>query len=106
MPAGGAEPERLQKFLRDLRRMDLREPAGRHASRVELREQLLQTGATVLDERAERDTLPTLHIEKAGLDFRSSEATANPAMSSFLAVSVSTERSQPNRMDVSRRSRR
>ena len=60
MPAGGAEPERLQKFLRDLRRVNPREPEGRHASRVESREQLLQTGATVLDERAERDNLRPL----------------------------------------------
>ena len=60
MPAGGAETERLQELLRDLRRVDLREPEGPHALRAESREQLLQTGSTVLDERAERHNLRLL----------------------------------------------
>src|SRR5438874_344649 len=57
MPAGGAETERLQELLRDLRRVDLPKPQGPHASRAELREQLLQTGSIVLDKSAERHNL-------------------------------------------------
>ena len=54
LPAGGAEPERLQPLLGDLGRVDLREPEGLHASRAELREQVPQTGSTIVEERAER----------------------------------------------------
>jgi hypothetical protein len=46
MPAGGAEAERLQPLLRNLGRVDLREPEGLHASRAKLREQLFQMGST------------------------------------------------------------
>ena len=41
MPADGPETERLQEFLRDFRRVDLREPEGPQA---ESSEQLRQTG--------------------------------------------------------------
>src|SRR5262245_47082668 len=72
MPAGGAETERLQPLLRDLGRMDLREPDGLHALRAESREQLLQTGATIVHERAERYNLRllyyALHVKEIGLD--------------------------------------
>ena len=72
MPAGGPETERLQPLLRDLGRVDLREPEGLHASRAELREQLLQTRSTVLDERVERYNLRLLHsarhVKEVGLD--------------------------------------
>ena len=67
MPAGGAEPERLQDSSAISagwtlgNRKVVMPPAWS-------REQLLQTGATVLDERAERDNLSALHIEKVGLD--------------------------------------
>src|SRR6266850_7772727 len=72
MPAGGAEPERLHPLLRDLGRVDLREPDGLRALRAESSEQLLQTGSTVVDERTERDNLrllhAALHVKKIGLD--------------------------------------
>src|SRR5918995_2238127 len=57
MPAGGAEPERLQTLFRDLRRVDLRELEATHSSRAKSRQQLHQTGPAVLDERAERHNL-------------------------------------------------
>src|SRR4029453_3599693 len=54
MPSRGAETERLQRRLRDLGGVDLRESEGPRASRAELREQLLQTRSAIVDERAER----------------------------------------------------
>ena len=72
MPVGGAETERRQPLLRELGRVDLREPEGLHASRTELKEQLLQTGSTIVDERAERYNLRLLisarHVKDVGLD--------------------------------------
>src|SRR5687767_7078034 len=72
MLAGGAETERLDPLLRDLGRVDLREPEGLRASRAEPREQLRQTGSAIVDERAERDDLRLLHsarhIKDVGLD--------------------------------------
>ena len=105
MPAGGAEPERLQKLLRNLRRVNPGEPEGRHASRVASREQLLQTGATVLDKRAERDNLSALHIEKVGLD--SLVGGDGESCDVVLPCRERLDRALPaNLMDVSRRSRR
>src|SRR5918995_455122 len=54
MPAGGAEPERLQTLFRDLRRVDLRELEATHASRAKSRQQPNQRAPAVLDERAEQ----------------------------------------------------
>src|SRR5258708_33344570 len=72
MPAGGAEPEGLQVLLRDFGRVDLREPEGVHAFRAELSKQVLQTGSTVPDERAQRHNLRPLRsahqIKEVGLD--------------------------------------
>ena len=68
MHAGGAEAERLEQFARHLRRVDLRKPDHRHALRTESREQFVQTGAAVLDERAQRKDLAILYIKDAGLD--------------------------------------
>ena len=36
--------------------------------RAESKDQLLQTGSTVVDERAERQDLPVLYIKEVGLD--------------------------------------
>src|SRR5437762_9871217 len=72
MPAGGAETERLHPLLRDLGRVELREPDRLHASRAKVREQLLQTGSTIVDERAERYNLrllhSSLHVKEVGFD--------------------------------------
>src|SRR5437870_624447 len=72
MPAGGAEPEGFQVPLRDFSGVNLREPAGPHASLAKLREQLPQTGSTILDERAQRHNLrPRLsghRVKEVGLD--------------------------------------
>src|SRR5258706_2948511 len=57
MPAGGAESDALQALLRDFGRVNLRETEGPHASRAKLRQQLPQTGPTILDERVERHNL-------------------------------------------------
>ena len=57
MPAGDAKPKRLQALLRDLRRMDLRDPESPTARRAEPAEELLQTGSPVLDQGAEGDDL-------------------------------------------------
>src|SRR5258708_1355312 len=69
MPAGGAETQRRQQLSRDFRRVDLRETEGRHA---ESREQLPQTGSTVLYKSAQRHDLGPLrsavYIEDVGLD--------------------------------------
>src|SRR5688572_20333554 len=54
MADGGAEPERFEELLRDLLRVDLGKPEGACA---ESREQRLQTGSTVIDERAKRQNL-------------------------------------------------
>ena len=67
MPADRAEPERLQQLLRDLRRVDLREPEG---PRAESAEQLLQTGTTVLDASA---------FAKATADLAGAGRVATPA---------------------------
>src|SRR5688572_33416224 len=72
MPARRTETERLQELLRDLRRVDLPEPDAGHALRAESSQQLLQTGATVFDEPAERHNLRRplrdLHVKDVGLD--------------------------------------
>src|SRR3990172_12062203 len=72
MPAGGAKPERRHALLRDFGRVDLRETEDPHVSRAKLREQLRQTGSTILDERAQRHDLrplhSALHVKEVGLD--------------------------------------
>src|SRR5258708_1187900 len=69
MPAGGAETQRRQQLSRDFRRVDLREPEG---PRAESREQLPQTGSTVLYKSAQRHDLgprrSAVYIEDVGLD--------------------------------------
>src|SRR5258708_4064390 len=69
MPASGAEPQRLQQLPRVFRRVDLREPEG---PRAESREQLPQTGSTLLYKSAQRHDLGPLrsavYIEDVGLD--------------------------------------
>src|SRR5258705_6276488 len=71
MPAGGAETERLHPLLRDLGRVDLRDPDGVHVFRTESSEQLLQAGSAIVDESAERYNLrlvPARYVQEVGLD--------------------------------------
>src|SRR5215470_14508210 len=72
MPARGAETEGLHPLLRDLCRVDRRKPEFPYVPRAELREQLLQTRSTIVDERAKRYDLCllhfALHVKKVGLD--------------------------------------
>src|SRR5258705_2235169 len=71
MPAGGAEPERLHPLLRDLGRVDLRDPDSVHFFRTDASEQLLQAGSTIVVESAERNNLrlvPVRYVQEVGLD--------------------------------------
>src|SRR5215470_11233990 len=72
MPARGAETEGLHPLLRDLCRVDRRKPEFPYVPRAELREQLLQTRSTIVDERAKRYDLRlprfALHVKKVGVD--------------------------------------
>src|SRR5258705_10905087 len=71
MAAGGAEAERLHPLLRDLGRVDLRDPDGFHVFRAESSKQLLQAGSAIVDERAERCNLrllPAPYVQDVGLD--------------------------------------
>src|SRR6185503_2873049 len=64
IPTSGAETECLQAFCRKLRRVDFLEPEGPPAQPGQ---QVLHTGPSVFDQRAERYDFPIL-IYKVGLD--------------------------------------
>src|SRR5437667_349309 len=85
--------------------MDLREMEGPTALRAKLREQLPQTGSTILDERAERHNLGVLPIKEVGFD--SLVGSDGETRDLVFPCREGLDRALPaHLMDLSRRSRR